>query len=86
MAWRVEYSAAALKALQRLDSPFRRRILSFVETRVAVEPRRIGEALKGRLGEYWKYRVGSYRLICNIEDSTCTVLVLHIGDRKEVYR
>jgi mRNA interferase RelE/StbE len=38
------------------------------------------------LGEYWKFRVGSYRLICNIDDATRTVLVLQIGDRKEVYR
>ena len=86
MAWQVEYSAAALKALQRLDPPIRRRILSVIETRVIVDPRRIGEVLKGRLGEYWKYCVGSYRLICNIDDTTRTVLVLQVGDRKEVYR
>ena len=86
MAWKVEYSVVALKTLQRFDPPVRRRILSFVETRVMAEPRRIGEALKGRFGEYWKYRVGDYRLICDIEDATRTVWVLQIGDRKEVYR
>jgi mRNA interferase RelE/StbE len=86
LAWRVEYSAAAFKALKRLDPPVQRRIISFIETRVMDNPRRVGEALKGRFGEYWKYRIGDYRLICDIEDSTRIVWVLQIGDRKDVYR
>ena len=86
MAWQVDYSAAALKTLHQLDPPIQRRILSFLETRLTDRPRDIGEALKGRLGEYWKFRVGSYRLICDIDDATRTVLVLQIGNRKEVYR
>ncbi len=49
-------------------------------------PRRVGEALTGPLGEYWKYRVGNYRLICNIDDVKRVVLVLQLGDRKEIYR
>jgi mRNA interferase RelE/StbE len=86
LAFRIEYSTAALKALQRLDPPIRRRILSFIETRIAPAPRRTGEALKGSFGDYWKYRIGSYRLICSIEDATRIVLVLRVGDRKEIYR
>jgi mRNA interferase RelE/StbE len=51
------------------------------------DPRSIGEALHGsRLGEFWKYRVGDYRLICKIEDNRLVVLVLRIGHRKEIYR
>jgi len=51
------------------------------------DPRSIGEVLHGsRLGEFWKYRVGDYRLICKIEDDRLVVLVLRIGDRKEIYR
>jgi len=49
-------------------------------------PRRIGEALKGRFGEHWKYRVGDCRLICDIEDAARVVWVLRIGYRKEIYR
>jgi mRNA-degrading endonuclease RelE of RelBE toxin-antitoxin system len=51
------------------------------------DPRSIGEALKGsRLGVYWKYRVGDYRVIANIEDGALRILVVRIGNRREVYR
>ena len=66
-----------------------RRILKFLHERVAKldDPRSIGEALHGsRLGEFWKYRVGDYRLICRLEDRRLVVLVLRVGHRKEIYR
>lgn len=85
MAWKVEYSVAAFKALQRLDRPVQRRILSFVETRVMDDPRRVGKAMQGDQ-RAWRYRVGDFRLICDIQDETRTVSVVRIGDRKEVYR
>ena len=51
------------------------------------DPRSIGEALKGsKLGELWKYRVGDYRIIADIEDGVMRVLVLKVGNRREVYR
>jgi mRNA interferase RelE/StbE len=50
-------------------------------------PRSIGQALQGsKLGEFWKYRVGDYRLICKIEDNRLLILVLRVGHRREVYR
>jgi mRNA interferase RelE/StbE len=50
-------------------------------------PRDIGEALSGqRLGSYWKYRVGDWRIICDIQDQKILVRVLRIGNRREVYR
>jgi mRNA-degrading endonuclease RelE of RelBE toxin-antitoxin system len=52
LAWRVDYSVAALKTLRGLDPPIQRRILLFIETRLTDHPRRVGEALKGPLGEY----------------------------------
>jgi mRNA interferase RelE/StbE len=89
MAWKVELSAAADRELSKLDAQHTRRILTFLHERVAKldDPRTIGKALHGsRLGEFWKYRVGSYRLICKIEDNRLVVLVLRVGHRKEVYR
>lgn len=89
MAWRIEFEDAALKELGKLDKPVARRILAFLRERVAVleDPRSIGEALKGsKLGEFWKYRVGDYRIITNIEDGVMRVLVLKVGNRREVYR
>lgn len=89
MAWRVEISPQALKALDKLDPPVARRILSFLSDRVATldDPRSLGEALMGsRLGELWMYRVGDHRMIASIEDGQLTVLVVKIGNRREVYR
>ena len=51
------------------------------------DPRSIGEALRGaKLGAFWKYRVGDYRLIASIEDSVLRILVVRIGNRRNVYR
>ena len=50
------------------------------------DPRRLGEAYVGPLKGYWKYRVGDYRLVCEIRDKARAILVLAIGDRKDIYR
>ena len=89
MAWRIEFEDAALKELAKLDKPVARRILAFLRERVAVldDPRSVGEALKGsKLGEFWKYRVGDYRVIAHIEDGALRILVLRVGNRRAVYR
>lgn len=89
MAWKVELSGLAQKNLDQLDPQVARRILSFLNSRVAVldDPRSIGEALKGsKLGEFWKYRVGDYRIISSIEDGALRILVVKIGNRREVYK
>ena len=89
MAWRVEVSATATRQLDNLDTQHSRRILKFVHERLAKldSPRDIGKPLRGSdLGEFWKYRVGDYRLICRIEDERLVVLVLQVGHRKEIYR
>ena len=89
MAWRIEFEDAALKELAKLDKPVARRILAFLRERVAVldDPRSVGEALKGSsLGDFWKYRVGDYRVIAHIEDGALRILVLKMGNRREVYR
>jgi mRNA interferase RelE/StbE len=89
MAWKVELSADVDRQLAKLDPQHSRRILKFLLERVASldNPRSIGQALQGsRLGEFWKYRVGDYRLICKIEDQQLLVLVLRLGHRREVYR
>lgn len=89
MAWRIEFEDAALKELAKLDKPMARRIVAFLKERVAVldDPRSVGEALKGsKLGDFWKYRVGDYRIVANIEDGALRILVLKVGNRREVYR
>lgn len=89
MASRIEFSHDAERELNKLGKPHSRRILKFLHERVANldNPRSIGKALQGeRLGEFWRYRVGDFRLICKIEDDRLVVLVLRIGNRKEIYR
>ena len=87
MAWRIEWSGIAERQLQKLDAQHAKRIFKFVERLLSLDdPRSSGEALRGRLGESWKYRVGSYRLICKIEDDNSRILVLAVGHRKEIYR
>lgn len=89
MAWRIEFEDSAMKELVKLDKQVARRILAFLRERLAVldDPRSVGEALKGsKLGEFWKYRVGDYRIITNIEDGVMRILVLKVGNRREVYK
>jgi mRNA interferase RelE/StbE len=89
MAYNVELSAEVDRELGKLDVQQAKRILRFLHERVAKldDPRSIGQALHGsRLGEFWKYRVGDYRLICKIEDDRLLVLVLRVGHRNEIYR
>jgi mRNA interferase RelE/StbE len=89
MAWKIEFDPAAAKELDKLDSQIVRRVLKFLYERVAQleDPRSIGEALRGaRLGEFWKYRVGDYRIIARIEDGRLAILVLKVGNRRDVYK
>jgi len=89
MTWRIEVAPAAAKELSRLDPPVARRIKAFLRDRVAAlpDPRTVGQALKGsELGEFWKYRVGDWRIIARIEDDRFLILVLRVGNRREVYR
>ena len=89
MVWKIELDPAADRELGKIDPQIARRILTFLHKRVAPleNPRSIGEALKGsKLGEFWKYRVGDWRIIASIEDSSVRILVIRIGNRKDVYR
>ena len=89
MAWIVELDPSAEKELDKLDPQQAKRILRFLFERISHldDPRSIGEALTGsRLGNLWKYRVGDYRIISSIEDNVARILVVKIGNRKEVYR
>ena len=89
MAWQIELDRAAVRDLKKLDRPTAQRILTFLQDRVAAlaDPCSIGEALRGsRRGEFWKYRMGDYRVIARIEDAAVRVLVVRIGNRRAVYR
>ena len=89
MVWAVIVDDKALKVLQKLDKPVAARIINFIENRLSIadNPRSLGAALKGsELGDFWKYRVGDYRIIASIQDVQVTITIVKIGNRKEVYR
>ena len=74
--------------MSRLDRQIARRIRNFMRDRVATRdnPREIGKALHGPWSGYWGYRVGGYRVICDIQDSALVVQVVEVGGRGDVYR
>lgn len=86
--WRVEISRTAEKQIQKLNRTAQESIIRFLRERVqpADNPRQLGKPLQGDKGGLWRYRVGDYRLICDIQDERITVLVLRVGHRKDVYR
>ena len=88
MTWRIEFDPAAAKELRKLGEMPARRIVEFLSTRIATldDPRNLGEALKGRLGELWKYRIGDYRIIVDIRDNVLLILVVRVGHRREIYK
>ena len=89
MAWQIEFDPDALKELKKIDRPVQKRLLSFLRDRLSPleDPRSLGEALSGaRLGSYWKYRVGDWHIVCDIQDHRIVVRVLRVGNRREVYR
>ena len=89
MSWRIKFDPAAERELKKLDKSIARRILNFLLNRVAQSdnPRVLGAALTGsKLGDFWKYRIGKYRVIEVIEDDVLTILVLKVAKRSDVYQ
>jgi mRNA interferase RelE/StbE len=89
LAWRIEFDDSAIADLAKLDKQVAKRITKFLRERVAAldDPRSIGESLKGsELGDFWKYRVGDYRIISDIQDEVLQIFVIKVGNRREVYR
>ena len=88
MSWTVEYTETALAQLRKLDKRTARRIVDYMDDRVAAldDPRSLGKALTGPLGKLWRYRVGNYRVICDIQHGVLGILVVRVGSRDKVYR
>lgn len=88
MAWTIDYADTAKGQLSKLDRQTARRIVNFMDDRVAglANPRSIGKALTGPLGGLWRYRLGDHRIICDIQDGALRVLVVQVGSRSKVYR
>ena len=87
MLWKVNFTDKADKQLLSLDKKDRERIRTFIKDLAALpNPRMRGEPLTANLSDFWKYRIGKYRLICRIQDEKLLVLIVKIGKRDKVYK
>ncbi|MEO8407373.1 MAG: type II toxin-antitoxin system RelE/ParE family toxin [Oxalobacteraceae bacterium] len=88
MAWTIDYADTAKAQLRKLDKQTARRILDYMDQRISAleNPRSTGKGLTGPLGGLWRYRVGDCRVICDIQDNALRVLVVQVGNRRDVYR
>lgn len=88
----MTYSVATTERFDRefrkLDRYTQRMIKGWIEANLSGtdDPRRVGKALTANRSGQWRYRVGDYRLICEIEDSKLVILALSVGHRRNVYR
>ncbi|NOY48445.1 MAG: type II toxin-antitoxin system RelE/ParE family toxin [Chlorobi bacterium] len=87
MSWQITLKLKASKEINKLDGISQNRIKSFLKRLKEQEnPRNQGKPLTGKYKGLWRYRVGDYRLICNIQDEEVIILVLNIGHRKNIYK
>lgn len=87
MAWQITFEESAKKELLALDRTAQTEIVQYLRNRIATDqaPRRFGDPLRKELAGLWKYRIGNYRVICDIKDEEVTVLIIRIGHRSKVY-
>ena len=82
----IEYSAKAVKELKKIDKKATSTIIDYLNDIAQQEdPRSKGKSLKGDKRQFWRYRVGDYRILCSIEDGELVILATHLGHRKNVY-
>ncbi|PZU97833.1 MULTISPECIES: type II toxin-antitoxin system RelE family toxin [Synechococcales] len=88
MAWTVEFIPEAAQQLRKLDRTAAGRIARYLQETVSNgrDPRQRGQGLTANLAGLWRYRVGDYRVICQIETSRLLVLVVRVSHRGEAYR
>ena len=88
MKWRLEYTARARKQLQKLNPNQRKILLSWIDKHLdgCENPRATGKALTGEYAGQWRYRVGDYRILCEIHDDEVTILALNVIHRSRAYR
>ena len=88
MKYRLLFSKRALKELKKMDKAVSALIFAWLKKNVdgAADPRAFGKALKGDKKEMWRYRIGDYRVLANIEDENLTIIAIEIGHRRDIYK
>ena len=87
MAWRIEIDKDVQREMKKLDKQVAKRITAELREVSQLDgPRSMGKGLTGNLAGLWRYRVGDYRIICDIEDGVLLILVVDVAHRREVYK
>jgi mRNA interferase RelE/StbE len=88
LTWSVKFSPTAIKQLKKIDKEWQKRILDFLEDEIAASdnPKQRGKILTGNHKGLWRYRIGNYRIICDIRYHEFVIIALVIGHRKDVYK
>jgi mRNA interferase RelE/StbE len=86
--WKIEFLATATRQLRKIDKHWQSSILDYLEDEIAIleDPRTRGKALQGEKRGLWRYRVGDYRIICEILDDQLVIAAIMIGHRKDIYK
>jgi len=88
MNYKVVYEKKAIKSLSKIDKSQQKMIYAWIEKNLVGidDPKKHGKALKGNLKEYWRYRVGNYRILADIKDEEIKIIIINIGHRKDIYK
>ncbi|WP_017549891.1 type II toxin-antitoxin system RelE family toxin [Salinicoccus carnicancri] len=88
MAYQVVYEKRAVKSLKKIDKGQQRMIVAWIEKNLkgTMHPRQHGQPLKGELKDYWRYRVGRYRILADIDGDEIKIIVVDIVHRKDIYK
>ena len=88
MEWQVEFTDIAIKTLKKLDKHTAAMIIGYIEKNLVgdINPRSFGKPLVGNHKGKWRYRIGDFRLLCKIDDNKVTIVVVQVGNRKDVYK
>lgn len=85
MSYTIRFTPKAAKQVRKLDSAAARRIRGFLEQKLSQldNPRLLGKKLVNE--EFWRYRVGDYRILTSIDDDQVLILIVEVAHRREVY-
>ncbi len=88
MSYQLMLSNKARKQLKKLDPPVAEMIIRWLKANVdgVDNPRKHGKVLTGEYKDLWRYRVGNYRIICDVRDRELIILALAVGHRKDIYK
>jgi len=88
MKYKILFEKNADKQLKKIDTTQQRIIVNWIAKNLenTNDPRILGKSLKGNLRDYWRYRVGNYRIIAEIDDEEVRILIIEVGHRKDIYK